>query len=121
MVVMMVVVVIVMMMLILMVVVVVTMTDQSDSLLSIHYLISQYQAWWHMPLVPAVKRQREAGESLSMRRPIWSTYRVLGYPGLCRQTLSQNKTKQNKQTKPKPTTTNCSTRDIRQDCKENVH
>jgi DNA segregation ATPase FtsK/SpoIIIE-like protein len=41
-------------------------------------------------------REAEAGRFLSSR-PAWSTERVLGQPGLYRETLSQkNKTKQNK-------------------------
>jgi hypothetical protein len=35
-------------------------------------------AWWHMPLIPALGRQR----------PAWSTKWVPGQPGLYRETLS---------------------------------
>jgi hypothetical protein len=36
--------------------------------------------WWHMPLVPALRRQRQV--ALWDSRPAWSTERVPGQPGL---------------------------------------
>ena len=45
--------------------------------------------------------EAEAGRSLSLR-PIWFTERVPGQPGLPREVLPQNKTKQNKTKPPKP-------------------
>ena len=41
--------------------------------------------WWHTPLIPALRRQRQV--DLFSLRPAWSTERVLGKPGLHRETV----------------------------------
>lgn len=75
-----------------MMVVVVTMTDQpqkSDKhLLSIRRLLSQHQTCFSQSSKEA-KRQENICEFEE------ANILVLGYPGLCKQTLSQNKTEQN--------------------------
>jgi hypothetical protein len=45
--------------------------------------------WWQMPLIPALRRQRQVASLV---------YRVPGYPGLYRETLSwKNKNNNNEQ------------------------
>lgn len=39
----------------------------------------QILAWWQIPLIPALRRQRQV-EFVSTR-PVWSCYQVLGQPG----------------------------------------
>jgi hypothetical protein len=51
--------------------------------------------WWHMPLIPALGRQRQADGYLSSR-PAWSTKWVPGQPGLHRETLSRTPPPQKK-------------------------
>ena len=53
------------------------------------------QVWWHMPLIPALRRQRQVSW-----RPVWSTKGVPGQLKLHSETWSQKqKTKQQQQNK----------------------
>jgi len=47
----------------------------------------QNRLWWLLPLIPALRRQRQMNLFLCSR-PAWSTEQVLGEPKLHRTTLS---------------------------------
>jgi hypothetical protein len=50
------------------------------------------RAWWHIPSVPAIGRQRQADQVNS--RTARSTYYVLGHPGIIRSSLNKLTKKQ---------------------------